>query len=289
MLESPISDEIVTQLRQNVEGEWTRLPSSGLFVPAGAFERDDRYERRLTFGVTRITFKGPFVKGSSWVQAPAYQFAYALESYLLDRFWKLLEARRELDDPQLDSAQEIREFIERSVEAMAAAGANPDLAILAGDVNDDIDMDLYRLIEWQPPVLFHGVDISQMTLMQHKLGGLPLLRYHGTVATPAIYVVHLADYVHVRINPDENQTDDVFLDVAPITAEEARRMIDSDAAWRRSLFSSFKQGQAGEYTREEAVERLQLMVRMRMYGAGTIRERYRPRTLSARVLGNVEA
>ncbi len=115
-----------------------------------------------------------------------------------------------------------------------------------------------------------------------------ILRYHSEAA-PAIYVVDLADYVHERTDPAEDEQRDVALSVTPITAEESVRMVNKDPSWRRTLFQSANQGQEGEYSREEAIVRLQLMAHMQVRGAGTVRERYHPRTLSRMVLPNSAA
>ncbi len=282
VLENPVSEARVTSLQGGIRDDLeSSMPILRLFEVSGTRTHLRAYEEDLTFGLTHVSFKGPLVEHSSWVEVPEREFALAIDEFLRNQFAELLGARSEEAPTLAREIEEIGGFVVDSKARIQEQGGNADLVVLLEPEGVDVDrLFMYEAGWWDGPLMIRDTDLQGITYLHGHLGELPVLQIHGApVDRTLIAIVDLGDYELTLANVDGDKDDYLDLQVTALTAEEAHDWVLKAPEVRESLFKS-KHHREGAYSTEEAALRLQLMARYRLQAAGEVRERHRPRTIS---------
>jgi hypothetical protein len=283
VFENPVSDAKVVALRESIRDHLDRsMPTFKLFELVGTRSRLHAYDESFVFGLTHVSFKGPFVDRSSWAEVRDHQFALAIDEYLRHQWAELLAERAQDAPPVARSVESLQRFVEDASDELHRAGGQPDLVVLLEPSEDDVNrLFMHERAWWDAPTVIRGTDVRDVTYLNGHLGQLPVLQIHGAdVERPLLAIVDLSDYELLLANVGESEDHYLSLNVAALTEEEAQEWQLKSPAVAQSLYKG-KHHTDGAYSTEEAVLRLQLMARYRMYAAGEIKERHRPRTISA--------
>ncbi len=275
-----ISQQRVETLRAEIESHLRAFPMRRLFTAVGTYRRESRYDLQLRYGVAFVSYKGPFVEGSNWVETRERELAFPFEEFLLRQLADILLERLDHSSTPLASAQALERFVVDAIDQVTRDGGQPDLLILLGRLSESMTRDLWRNPPWwQSKRVVRGVDVTNVELVNGALHDLPVLWYRDNrVKQPSAHVVDLADFEYLQTNPSDTSDDDVVATVSEIDEAEAISRLNADPALAQRLFESSHQGEQGSFSREEAIVHLQMRVKESFLAAGMIRERHRPRT-----------
>jgi ppGpp synthetase/RelA/SpoT-type nucleotidyltranferase len=270
VMESPTSQTRIDALRAGVESKRQAGAIGRIFRAASRFERVYEYRASYRFGNRMTVWKGPFVEGSSWVEFQPRDFSQALEAFLELQFGDALRSDM-VKVPSLASWQETSEFILQSIEGLNTSGGRADLLVIQGRPEEAFNMDMLRSGDWREIQRIRGIDVWDSGPSGPVIHGLPLVTIQRRDASPSIHVVDLDQFQYEQTNPDAMTNSDLLLRLDPYNFEAAAELVDRDPGIKKWLYSANHQGQEGEYTREEAVVRLLLQVKLHVVEGGKIR------------------
>lgn len=282
VLQSPVSEARVRELRDGIDETRASFPMRRLFSAADAYRREHRFDPRLRFGMSTYLFKGPFVDGSNWGKIQPHELAISFEHWLLKRFLELIEYRAK-PDTTVRSAGELLEFVQRAKRSLEETGARPDLIVLQGQMADGIHADMLGMFDWRSPPMIRGVDVSGTSFVDYPLAELPVLCYFEKDMAPIVSVVDLTDYEYIQTDWLNDASGDTRVEVDPIDADQAEQILLEHPDLHSQLYQAEHSQQPGLYGSEEAIVHMQLRVKILVESAGTVQERYTPRTVSAPV------
>ena len=270
VLNAAIADARVAALKAGIESERERSAVRRLFRAVELYERSYEYEATARFGNSLYAFKGPLVEGSNWAEYQPADFSRGLEGFLLFQLGQQLQ-RALPAAPPLGSWNAVTSFITDAVREIEQAQGQADLLAIVGEPDRSLQMDLMRNADWSAARIVRGVDLSNTELIHDLVGGLPVLRIYDTRLSPSIHVVDLTGFRYVQTNPDAMSDDDLTVRAEPISWELAAEIIDKNPDLPAQLYHS-THGEDGRFTREEAVVRLQLQVRLHIIEGGLIQQ-----------------
>ena len=266
VLEAPVSNARIQDLQRGIEGERESSLIGKIFRAAGRFKRVHDYRTDARFGNRMFAWKGPLVEGSTWAEFFPQDFSRGLEDFLQQQLGGLVTDGA-ADAPQLDSWDDIAAFINNAGREIRATGGTVDLLIHRGRADEALEREMLRNTSWQETPRVRGVSLQEAGL--RVMAGLPVLSIWQADATPSMHVVDLSDFHYQQTNPDAMSNDDLLLKIEEMFADSAVEAVDNAPGLRKSLYRS-KHGEDGEFSREEAVVRLQLQVKMHIVEGGLI-------------------
>ena len=283
VLEHPVSDARVTALIEAIRSHLDQsMPTFRLFEIVGTRTRRDAYDPTFRFGLGTVSFKGPFVEGSSWAEIRDYEFALSIERFLLSQFAELIAARSESASSLTRRVETIKTFVRRAVAAIRDEGGYADLAVMLEPPGDDVHRPfLYEREWWSGTRSVRGTPVHDVTFVNGQIGGLPVLSIRDAPVDRALVcVLDLEAYELVLMNVSEDKSDFLDVIIEPLSAEDAERRVRESPSIRQSMYAGMHK-EPGSYSFEEAVLRMQLMADYRILAAGEVCERHRPRIISA--------
>ena len=282
VLNGEISAEKVNEFRLEIESEMQLYGIYRIFKAANALLVSQQYYKNLRFGSKDLMYKGPFVAGSNWAFPLPGTYSQAHTQFLLNHWLELLEARDFVDD-ELTTATEIVDFAKMAMTEIRKAGGKPDLIFLTIPPSEFMKLQLYSLLNEHSPATIRGEDVNNAIWgAKGSINGLPVFMNLGADRTPAIFVIDVSDFEYEIASPSPSVQNDVLVDVSPIDEQRAIEMLTARPQLVKELYRSNNQDE-GEYTRPEAIVRIQLLVHLSVICAGAIRERHTPRTRAARI------
>lgn len=279
VLNGSVSDERVEALKTGIDSERTRSTVRRLFRAAGGYERRYEYESTARYGNRMNAWKGPLVKGSSWIEYNPSDFARAFERALLQRLGQLLSGRP-TGARILRSWEDIADFMREATREIERAERQADLLVIQGNVDRSLGIELLENTDWTATPAIRGVDLSIGGHWGDVINGLPVLRIHDTQRPPSIHVVDLTGFRYVQTNPDAMSDEDILVRVDPYNFELAAETVNQNPSLLSSLYRAAHQ-EEGEFNREEAIVRIQLQVRLHIIEGGLIEERDGPMSVSS--------
>ena len=288
VLEHPVSDAKVTALVESIRSHLDRsMPTFRLFEIVGARTPRDVYDPAFRFALDLLSFKGPFVEGSAWAEVRQYEFALRIERFLLRQFAELIAERGKSADALPRQAEDIKAFLRASAAEIRNKGGSADLVVILEPGGDDVqrlfiyERGVYARGWWDTPRTLRGTPVQDVVFLKGQIDGLPVLQIReASVDRALVCVLDLEDYELVLMNASEDKSDFLDLTVDPLSLEDAERRVRESPSIRESMYEG-EHHEAGSYTFEEAVLRMQLMANYRILAAGEVGERHRPRTISA--------
>jgi hypothetical protein len=281
VLESPVSQARVDGLKSAIRDRLERtMPTFVLFEKVGTRIWASTYLSDLRFGNGLVSFKGPFVDNSSWVEVRDWEFAVALERFLLRQFAELLVERSQDAVAIPRTLEAIRAFARESSTAIGQRGGHPDLLVLLQpESHNEIEELLVHDPQlWGAAQEFRGAPLANVTFVLGQVEGLPLLVLNDSlVDDPMLCVADLEDFELFLSRAAEHSDDYLDISITPISQEDAVRRVAADPHLRERLYRN-KYDSDGSVSFDEAVVRMQLMAEYRFTAAGEVRERHIPRT-----------
>ena len=288
VLKHPVSDAKVTALVESIRSHLERsMPTFRLFEIVGARTRRDAYDPAFPFSLGLLSFKGPFVEGSSWAEVREYQFAQAIEQFLLRQFADIIAERGKSAGSLPRQGEDIKAYLRESAAEIRNQGGSADLVVILEPGGDDVqrlfmyERGVYAHEWWDTPHTLRGTPVQDVMFLNGQIDGLPVLQIReASVDRALVCVLDLEDYELVLMNVSEDKSDFLDLTVNPLSAEDAEQRVRESPSIRESMYEG-KHHEPGSYSVEETVLRMQLMANYRILAAGEVRERHRPRTISA--------
>ena len=268
VLNAPISEARVAALKAGIESERERSAVRVLFRAIGAYERRYEYEATTRFGNRFRAFKGPLVEGSNWAEYHPADFSQGLERFLLFQLGQQLQGALS-DAHPIGSWDGLASFVAEAVEEIEQAHGQADILAIVGEPDRSLQMDLTRNTDWSATLIVRGVDLSNSDLVKETVAGIPVLRIYDDRLSPSIHVVDLTRLRYEQTNPDTMSDDNLIVRAEPISWELAAEDIDANPDLPAQLYHS-THGTDGRFTREEAVVRLLLQVRLHIIEGGFI-------------------
>ena len=284
VLNASVSEARVAALKAGIESERERSAVRVLFRAIGAYERRYEYEATARFGNRFHAFKGPLVEGSNWAEYQPTEFSRGLERFLLFQLGQQLQAALS-DAHPIGSWDGLASFVGKAIEEIEQAQGQADLLAIVGEPDRSLQMELTRNSDWSAAPIVRGMDLSNLDFVRHAVAGLPVLRVDDARLSPSIHVVDLTGFRYVQTNPDTMLDDDIIVRAKPISWELAAETIDANSDLPAQLYRS-THGTDGRFTREEAVVRLQLQVRLHIIEGGFIEAPDDALWRSAAILGS---
>lgn len=287
VFEHPISPARVERLREGIRQQLdTTMPMFTLTKLAGVRRRREVFDDALRFGLRRLSFKGPFVDGSNWIEVREREFALTIDEFLMKQFGELLVARLNAETIVARTSADIRRFVLEGSTKMRLSGGNPDLLVIVEPrTSDRIERVLLEdRLWWTEPRVLRGQPLRDLTFVHGAIHGLPTLQIFGLPddVPPALFVVDMSDFELVLTNIAAEVDDYLGFNVEPVDERTARSMLDERPSLRTDLYRG-KNHEDGAFSLEEAVLHLQLMAVYDLTVAGEMRERHVPRTIGARL------
>ena len=282
VLNGEISTQKVNEFRLEIENEMKLYGIYPIFKAAETLRISHEYNRDRRFGSSDLMYKGPFVAGSNWAFPLPGTYSQAYTQFLINHWLELLEARDFVDN-ELTTATEIVNFAEIAMTEVREAEGKPDLIFLTIPPSEFRRLQLYSLLNEHSPATIRGEDVSDAIWgARGSINGLPVFMNPGADRTPAIFVIDVSDFEYEIASPAPSVQNDVLVKVSPISEQQAVERLAARPQLASEIYRSNNRGD-GEYTRAEAIVRMQLLVQLSVMCAGVIRERHTPRTRAARI------
>ena len=263
VLDHPISEQRVDELRSGILELRTESPLRRLFCAAEAYERLFEYRAECRFGHRALAWKGPFVDGSNWAAFSPRDFASSLETFTHIQ----LHGRLRQDSPpqaSLASWKDLLHFAGKATDQLAASGGYADVIAVTGIPGPT----LYEIVDWRQTASasIRGTPVGDVAGVIGTIGDdLPVWRLWIHPPGPVcVYVLDLRrSLAYTQTNPDAMGNDDLYLRVEPVTFEKAVEMLEKNP--------DFLQPPEGpRITREEQVVKLQLQVVLHVIEGGRL-------------------
>lgn len=281
VLEGKISADRIMELREEIENARESSFLYALLDAVGRYERVHEYRSDSRFGNSIITWKGPFVEGSNWGRFHGNDFARGLEGFLEKQLANELSKNTDRS-VTLESWKAVEAFIAESIQYIRRSGGTPDLVVFAGSIHDDCRLEIFQNSIWIPNPKIRGRAISDSSKLDNEVAGLPSFWIYEDVE-PAIHVLDLEAVHYARTNPSPDNDEALSLKVREFEWEDAVDLLQRNP----NVVDSLENGR--ELTREEAVVRLQLRVRLNLVEGGLIQYVGSPQQVHSALLRAAQA
>lgn len=229
-----------------------------VFGRAEALEEEANWSDEHRIGINVLLRKGPFVEGSSWAQYQTWQFALALERYLLSRFEDLLRSSSDSQPrPSIHwSWPEILSASDGMFETIRSGPNHQTAIVIAGPHYADWLVELTKQSvpvtpDWDLP---EDLNRTWIVGLYHDR----LILHIDEASTPALYAVNVRQFARLtRFGIPQLEIDD-------FSEEHARELVV-----KKRVRPSVRQGRRG--TRSELIRQLRLKVWLKLIESWDLR------------------